>query len=58
MELNGLKNDWAELEATNPAKPADLSATLKQGPKRLRRLKLKLGIEAALLTLLFLVFHD
>ena len=58
MELNELKNDWAELEVTNPAKPADLSATLKQGPKRLRRLKLKLGIEAALLTLLFLVFHD
>lgn len=58
MDLNELKKDWAELEATNSAKKTDLAATLKQGPKRLRRLKLKLGVEAALLTLLFLVFHD
>ena len=58
MNLNELKNDWAELEATNPANSTDLAATLKQEPKRLRRLKLKLGVEAALLTLLFLVFHD
>jgi len=58
MDLNELKNDWAELEATTPAKSADLTATFKHGPRRLRRLKLKLGVEAAMLTLLFLVFHD